>query len=134
MLAETGAGRTRKAPRCEGADRVSSEGLGLQAGAPLSVRLLRGDLLGTAPRPRPYHPAGRGPPATMFGFPQLEARSLDGRPYLLPEDLEGFLNVLLVGLEWWQQELIDSWLPALEELTTRRTDLRIYELVVMPRS
>ena len=67
-------------------------------------------------------------------FPRLEARSLDGRTYHLPGDLEGENNLVIVGFEWWQQDLIDSWLPALEELVTRRTDLRIYELVVMPRS
>ena len=65
---------------------------------------------------------------------RLEARSLVGRPCLLPEDLEGHLNLLLVGFGWWQQEVIDSWLPPLEELAARRTDLRIYELVVIPRS
>ena len=75
-----------------------------------------------------------GDPATMPDFPPLEARSLNGRTYRLSGDLEGELNVLLVGFEWWQQELIDSWVPFLEELASRRTDLRIYELFVIPRS
>jgi len=45
--------------------------------------------------------AGRvGEPATMPDFPRLEARSLNGRTYRLPGDLEGKLNVLLVGFEW----------------------------------
>ncbi len=74
-----------------------------------------------------------GDPATMPDFPRLEARSLNGRSYLLPEDLEGELYVLLVGFEWWQQELIDSWLPALEELACRRPRLRFYELVAISR-
>lgn len=73
-------------------------------------------------------------PAEVPAFPRLEARSLDGRSYVLPGDLEGDLNLLLVGFEWWQQELIDSWLPALDELATRRPDLLIYELVIIPRS
>lgn len=75
-----------------------------------------------------------GAPDELPDFPRLEARSLDGRFYVLPEGLEGDLNLLLVGFEWWQQELIDSWSPALENLATRRTDLRIYELVIIPRT
>jgi len=65
-------------------------------------------------------------------FPWLRARSLNGRPYRLPEDLEGDLNLLLIGFEWWQQSLIDSWVAALERLVARRPGLRFYELVVVP--
>jgi hypothetical protein len=49
----------------------------------------------------------------MPGFPRLEARSLNGRTHRLPGDLEGENNVVIVGFEWWQQELIDSWVPFL---------------------
>ena len=49
-----------------------------------------------------------GDAATMPDFPPLEARSLNGRAYRLPGDLEGENNVVIVGFEWWQQELIDS--------------------------
>ena len=74
-----------------------------------------------------------GYPATMPDFPRLEARSLNGRAYRLPGDLEGELDVLLDGFEWWQQELIDSWVPFLEELACRRPRLRFYELVAVSR-
>ena len=53
---------------------------------------------------------------------------------VVPEELEGELNVVLVGFEWWQQDLIDSWVPALEELIARRPGLQFYELVVVSRS
>jgi hypothetical protein len=44
--------------------------------------------------------AGRvGDPATMLDFPRLEARSLNGRTYRLPGDLEGENNVVIVGFE-----------------------------------
>jgi hypothetical protein len=69
----------------------------------------------------------------MPDFPRLEARSLNGRAYRLPGDLGGELNVLLDGFEWWQQELIDSWVPFLEELAYRRPRLRFYELVAVSR-
>lgn len=73
-------------------------------------------------------------PETRLVFPQVAARSLDGRNYRLPEDLEGEHNVVLVGFEWWQQELIDSWVPSLETLAGLRPGMRFYELVVVPRS
>lgn len=69
----------------------------------------------------------------MPDFPRLEARSLNGRTYRLPGDLEGENNVVIVGFEWWQQELIDSWVPFLEELACRRPRLRFYELVAVSR-
>ena len=69
----------------------------------------------------------------MPDFPRLEARSLNGRTCRLPEDLEGENNVVIVGFEWWQQELIDSWVPFLEELARRRPRLRFYELVAISR-
>ncbi len=74
-----------------------------------------------------------GEPVTMPDFPRLEARSLNGRTYRLPGDLEGEDNVVIVGFEWWQQELIDSWVPVLEELARRRPRLRFYELVAVSR-
>ena len=64
----------------------------------------------------------------------LEARSLEGRAYRLPEDLEGEHNVVIVGFEWWQQTLIDSWVPPLRGLAGRRPGVQFYELVAVPRS
>lgn len=67
-------------------------------------------------------------------FPRLEARSLEGRTHRLPEDLEGEHNVVILGFEWWQQTLIDSWVPSLAALAASRPGLRFYELVAVPRS
>jgi hypothetical protein len=52
----------------------------------------------------------------------------------LPEDLEGEHNVVILGFEWWQQTLIDSWVPSLAALAASRPGLRFYELVAVPRS
>jgi len=51
----------------------------------------------------------------------------------LPEDLEGEHNVVLLGFHWWQQTLIDTWVPSLQSLAARRPGLRFYELVAVPR-
>ena len=42
---------------------------------------------------------------------------MEGRTYRLPEDLEGEHNVVPVGFEWWQQTLIDFWVPSLTTYT-----------------
>jgi hypothetical protein len=65
-------------------------------------------------------------------FPALEARSLTGRHYALPEDFEGEWNAVLVGFEWWQQAVMDSWMPTLEALAARHPGLRVYEVVPIP--
>lgn len=80
------------------------------------------------------HPVSPPPGAHgTAGFPPLRARSLTGRRYRLPEDLEGTRNLLLVGFEPWHQAPIDSWLPSLEALGDADPGLRVYELVLAPR-
>ena len=70
-------------------------------------------------------------------FPRLEARNLNGRRHLLPDEFEGDLSIVLVAFEQWQQAQVDTWLPALgavlAALSTRGQDPRLYELVVGPR-
>ena len=67
-------------------------------------------------------------------FPEIEARGLDGRAYLLPEELEGERNVLLVAFHRHQQQAIDGWLPPLLELEQRLPGVRVYELPTISRS
>ena len=76
--------------------------------------------------------AGSAPPAARF--PRLGARNLHGRTFLLPDDLEGERNLVLVGFEERHQPVMDAWLPAVEPLLARRPDLRLYELVPIPRA
>lgn len=61
-------------------------------------------------------------------FPEIEARSLSGRTYRLPGDLEGDRNVLVVAFKRKQQEAVDGWLPALLRLETQIPGLRVYEV------
>ncbi len=61
-------------------------------------------------------------------FPEVEARSLSGRIYRLPSDLDGDRNVLVVAFRRDQQRLVDQWLPSLLELERRGEGLRVYEI------
>lgn len=67
-------------------------------------------------------------------FPAIEARSLEGRRYMLPAELEGGRNLLVVAFERWQQSLVDGWMPALIELELRRRDIRVYEIPTISRA
>lgn len=67
-------------------------------------------------------------------FPEIEARSLDGRGYRLPGDLEFERSVLVVAFHRAQQRVVDGWLPPLLELERRLPRLRVYELPTISRA
>jgi hypothetical protein len=61
-------------------------------------------------------------------FPTIEASNLEGEKVLLPQDLEGTLNVVIIAFQRQQQLLVDTWIPFLEELTHKTPGLAFYEL------
>lgn len=66
-------------------------------------------------------------------FPTIEGSNLERDKVLLPQDLEGDLNVVLVAFQQWQQNTIDTWLAPLEPLERERSGLKVYELPVIQR-
>ena len=83
-----------------------------------------------APQPRPGPPAGPAYPQTMTGlsFPRLTARDLDGREVALPAGLPGEWTIVIIAFRRQQQELVDSWVPWLEERAAAIPGLRFAEL------
>jgi len=73
-------------------------------------------------------------PAPEPRFPPVTARNLEERSFQLPGDLEGTLNVVLVGFAQEQQADMDTWLPKLRALAAAVPALRVYEMPVAPRS
>ena len=65
---------------------------------------------------------------TEISFPQLGARDLDGREVMLPAGLPREWTVVIIAFQRQQQELVDSWLPWLEERTAVTPWLRFAEL------
>ena len=61
-------------------------------------------------------------------FPQLIARDLDGHEVTLPAGLPGEWNVVIIAFQRPQQELVDSWVPWLEERAAATPWLRFAEL------
>jgi hypothetical protein len=68
------------------------------------------------------------PNMTGISFPQLGARDLDGCEVVLPAGLPGEWNVVIVAFRRQQQDLVDSWVPWLEERAAVMSWLRFVEL------
>jgi hypothetical protein len=43
-----------------------------------------------------------------MSFPEIEASNLEGRKFVLPQDLDGELNVVIIPFLREQQELVDQ--------------------------
>ncbi len=67
-------------------------------------------------------------PEAAIRFPDLEARNLNGKRVYLPSGFGGARNVVLIAFRRWHQAMVDSWFPYLEQLMSKRQDLRAYEL------
>ena len=61
-------------------------------------------------------------------LPQLAARDLSGREVALPAGLPGERNVVLIAFRRDQQQLVDSWVPRLEQRAAADPGLRFVEL------
>ena len=66
-------------------------------------------------------------------FPGVKATSLTNRPYQLPRDLDGELNLVIVAFKQWQQDWVDTWIPSLQRLAFEHKALRVYEMPTMSR-
>ena len=66
-------------------------------------------------------------------FPIVKATSLANKPYQLPRDLEGELNLVIVAFKQWQQDWVDTWIPSLQSLAYQHKNLRVYEMPTMSR-
>jgi hypothetical protein len=63
-----------------------------------------------------------------MSFPTIAASNLEGKKVILPQDLEGTLNVVIIAFKREQQLLVDTWIPFLESLMDKTLDFAFYEL------
>jgi len=63
-----------------------------------------------------------------MGFPSVEGVNLRRRRIKLPDDFAGEINLVAIAFEQWQQNLVNSWIPFLEELERSVPGIRYYEL------
>jgi len=61
-------------------------------------------------------------------FPKISSSNLEGQKFELPQDFKGKLNIVLIAFQREQQDLVDEWLPFLDDLARRNPDIAFYEL------
>ncbi len=66
-------------------------------------------------------------------FPSVSGANLSRKTVSLPGGLEGELNLLIIAFQRWQQGLIESWMPLLEQLERTIPGMRYYELPIIQR-
>lgn len=64
----------------------------------------------------------------MRRFPRVEARNLEGRNLIVPDELDGDLRCVVVAFHRQHQRLVDTWLPHLDQLATEHPGFRYYEM------
>jgi hypothetical protein len=69
----------------------------------------------------------------MDVFPSVKARDLEGRDVHLPDDLPAGPRVVLLAFKRWQQELVDSWEPALAMLESHCRRLSVWDVPALSR-
>jgi hypothetical protein len=66
-------------------------------------------------------------------FPKVEARDLEGRRYVLPDDLPEGRRLVIVPFQQWQQVLVEGWKLAVEDLQSANDDLTVWEMPSLSR-
>jgi hypothetical protein len=67
-------------------------------------------------------------------FPELSGENLEKKKYIIPNDLEGDLNFLIVPFHRWQQGLVDNWVPFLAQIQKSNPKFRFYEIPTLNSS
>lgn len=65
-------------------------------------------------------------------FPTVQGRSVAGDSYIIPFELEGEFNLLLLAFEPSHQFLLNTWIGALDELKEKYPRFHFYELATLP--
>jgi ATP10 protein len=71
--------------------------------------------------------------ARVAEFPVVTSYNLEKTKVVLPQDLEGQFNILLLSFEREQQSEADSWVPVAKQVEASHADVRYYQLPVFTR-
>ena len=66
-------------------------------------------------------------------FPTIEARDLEGDPYMLPDGLPAGRRMMLVAFRRWHQILIEGWKSRISSLERENPDLTVWEVPALGR-
>ena len=63
----------------------------------------------------------------------MTGSNLNKEEKVIPRDLDGELNVVIVAYQQWHQRLVNSWVPLLQEFEAKYPDFEYYELPTIRR-
>lgn len=66
-------------------------------------------------------------------FPEVRGKNLEGKPFFLPRDFEGELNLVFLAFQREQQLMVNTWLPTADLLEDIHPGLKYYELPTISR-
>jgi ATP10 protein len=66
-------------------------------------------------------------------FPKVKGQNLEGRTFNLPMDFEAKLNLVAIAFYQNHQDLVNTWLPAVSQLTSKHVGLKFYELPTLSK-
>lgn len=69
----------------------------------------------------------------MVKFPPVSGENLAYQAFRLPDDLEGELNIVFVPFQMWHQFLVNTWVPAAQQIEALYPGVRYYELPTIER-
>ena len=62
-----------------------------------------------------------------------ELNNLEKKKYIVPQDLEGKINIVTVAFQQWHQGLVNTWVPFLEEIKQKYPQIYFYEFPTINR-
>jgi hypothetical protein len=66
-------------------------------------------------------------------FPKVKGMNLEGVEKNLPQDFQGKKNIVIVAFKREQQQDVDTWIKAFDEVVKANPELALYELPVLQK-
>jgi hypothetical protein len=64
-------------------------------------------------------------------LPRVSASNLNRKRMVFPDDFSGEINLVFIAFLRWHQDLIDEWVPYIEQLAEGRPGLYYYEFPIL---
>jgi len=64
-------------------------------------------------------------------FPRLSGENLNGKKYSIPDDLSGSIKIIAVGFDRNHQEIINTWIPVLDNILDKENKIKLFELPII---
>jgi hypothetical protein len=69
----------------------------------------------------------------IMQLPKVQGRNLLRQKMFFPADFAGELNLVFIAFLRWHQDLIDQWVPFVEQLAETYPQFHYYEFPTLPR-